>query len=286
MVSAAVGFALVSLLLAGMNDVVFKRYARVSRSRGTYVLGMGVVWTALQATIVFLGGAEPRIDQETLLFGLTAGVLVALSNMLLVESLTHIDVGLASTIYRLNTIAVVILAVVLLGEPLTGLKVTGVLLGVGAVVLLLERSRHAEARKVFAAYFAIVIAASLLRACFGVLAKAAALRGVDLQVMLLVNAPVWILVGAAYAIGREGGLRVGAATIGFSLVSGTLICGIANFLMLAVSLGEASVVVPIANMSFVFALLLSVLLGMERLTPRKVAAVVLAAAAIVVLSRA
>jgi uncharacterized membrane protein len=56
--------------------------------------------------------------------------------------------------------------------------------------------------------------------------------------------------------------------------------------MLALERGEASVVVPIANMSFVVAMLLSVFLGMERLTGRKIVAGGLAAAAIVVLARA
>ena len=43
--------------------------------------------------------------------------------------------------------------------------------------------------------------------------------------------------------------------------------------MQAVSLGEASVVIPIANLSFVAALLFSVALGWERLTGLKLAAI-------------
>jgi uncharacterized membrane protein len=56
--------------------------------------------------------------------------------------------------------------------------------------------------------------------------------------------------------------------------------------MLAVERGQASVVVPIANMSFLVAVLLSAGLGMERLTPRKLAAAALAIAAIGVLAQA
>lgn len=274
-----------SLLFAGVNDVVFKRYSRVSRSRGMYIMGMGLVWFALQSAIVVLAGSSVRMDMETLAFGITAGVLVALSNTLLVESLTEIDVGLASTIYRLNSIAVVVMAVILLGEPLSVLKSVGVLLGIAAIGLLFERARQDEHRRTFAIFFALVVAASLLRACFGIVSKSAVLHGVDLQLMLLVNAPVWIVVGAFYAIVREGGLRVTRETIMFSLVSGALICCIANFLMLAVARGQASVVVPIANMSFVVAMLLSAKLGMERLNGRKIAAVGLAAGAIAFLAQ-
>lgn len=285
--SAAVAFALLSLACAGVTDVVFKCYSAADRSRGLYVLGIGVAWTLLQSAIVAATGHGLRLDAQTLGFGLAAGLLVALSNTLLIESLTHIDVGLGSTIYRLNTIGVVVLAVVLLDEPLTAIKLAGVLLGVAAIVLLFERRHaHAEARATFRIFFVMVVLASLLRACFGVLSREAALSGVDLQAMLLVNAPVWILVGALYAWRRGERIHVNAATLKYAAASGALICGVANFLMLAVARGEASIVVPIANMSFLVALLISAALGMERLTGRKMVAVGLAVAAIVVLAGA
>ena len=280
----AVAFALASLACAGVTDVVFKRYSRVDRPRGAYVMGVGLVWTAWQAAIVAAtGGAWP--DARAAGYGLAAGLLVGLSNTLLIESLSHVDVGLGSTIYRLNTIAVVVLAVVLLDEPLTGVKVTGVLLGVAAVCLLFEtRHRQGGARERFLFYFGMALAASLLRAAFGILSKLAALEGVDLAGMLLVNAPVWVLIGALYGWRRRESLAPAPATFAYAVASGTLICGVANFLMLALARGEASVVVPIANMSFVVALLISVALGMERLTRRKASAVALAAAAIAMLS--
>ena len=285
--SAAVGFALASLACAGLTDVVFKKYSAVARSRGIYVLGIGVVWSAAQAAIVAAGGGLAQMDAQTVGFGLVAGLLVALSNTFLIEGLTHVDVGLGSTIYRLNTIAVVVLAVLLLDETLTATKAAGVLLGVAAVILLFEpRHAHRAARDTYVLFFALVVLASLLRACFGILAKVAALDGVDLRAMLLVNAPVWIVMGAAYAAWRREPVRVTGATLGYAAASGLLICGVANFLMLAVELAEASVVVPIANMSFVVALLISIGLRMERLTGRKLCAIALAAAAIVLLARA
>jgi drug/metabolite transporter (DMT)-like permease len=285
--SAAIAFALMSLVCAGLTDVVFKRYSRVDRSRGLYVLGIGVVWTILQSIIVVFFIDAAGMDARTLGFGLAIGLLLALSNTFLIESLTHVDVGLGSTIYRLNTIVVVLVAVWLLDEPLTAIKLAGVILGVTAILLLFDRHHaHAEARKVYQFFFALVVLASLLRAGFSLLGKVAALRGVDLGLMLFVNAPVWIAVGGLYAIARRETMRVDAKTLGYAALSGTLICGVANFLMLAVARGEASVVVPIANMSFLVALLISAALGMERLTPRKLAAVGAAVAAIVVLAQA
>lgn len=285
--NAAVGFALLSLACAGITDVVFKRYSAVDRSRGLYVLGMGLVWGILQVGLAVATSLHLRLDAEALTFGVAAGLLLAPANVFLIESLTHIDVSLGSTIYRLNTIAVVVLAVILLDERLTAIKLTGVLLGVAAIVLLYERKHaHAQARSLYRLFFALVVLAALLRAGFGVLSKFAAIRGVDLQAMLLVNCLVFILVGAVYAWRRRERIEVGGATLGYVAVTGALIFGVANFLMLAVARGEASVVVPIANMSFLVALLISAGLGMERLSARKLVAVALAVAAIFVLAQA
>lgn len=41
-------YALLSMIFAGINDVVFKKYSSKERSRGMYVLGIGVTWAILQ----------------------------------------------------------------------------------------------------------------------------------------------------------------------------------------------------------------------------------------------
>lgn len=112
------------------------RYSSEPRSRGAYLTGMGVVWTLLQLAIVLAAGKPVVPDDQTLAFGLAAGLLEASANLALIERLTHIDVGLASPIYRLNIIAVVALAMLLVGEQLTVVKAVGVLLGLAAVVAL------------------------------------------------------------------------------------------------------------------------------------------------------
>ena len=72
----------------------------------------------------------------------------------------------------------------------------------------------------------------------------------------------------------------------YAAASGTLICLIVTFLILGLRTGDASIVIPIANMSFVVALLTSAAFGMERITRRKLVAVATAAVAIVLLTRA
>lgn len=282
--SLAVTYALGSLLSAAVMDVVFRRYSMQERSRGTYVLLAGIAWALLQCIAISLRGTSLALGRDALLYSGFAGLLIALANLLFIESLGRISVGLAATIYRLNTIAVVVLAVVLLGEDLTARKVTGVGLGVLGVLALYQSTGAGGTGGAFRLFFLLAIAASLLRALWGVVLKAGSLAAFDPQLMMLMSALGFVVVGAAYARLWEGRLRLTAPKLAYGVATGGLLFLVANLVMLAVQHGEASIVVPIANMSFMASLALSVALGMERLTGRKVLAIVLAVGAILVLA--
>ena len=282
----AILFALLSLIFAGINDVVFKRYAGKERSRGLYVLGIGVVWTALQAVIFAVQGVSLRLDQNTILFGLTAGLFLTIANILLIESLTHTDVSFGSTIYRLNTVGVVIFSYLFLSEPFGILKSWGVLAGIIGVLLLYQKRSGPQVRTAFPAFFVVAVVASLSRASYGVTAKAAIILDADPSTMLLLISSCWIVGGACYAVVRERRFRLTKKKIFYILLSGILVCLIVNFLMLAIEHGEASIVIPVANMSFVIALFLSAILKMETLSKRKLFGVVCAMVSIILLSQA
>ncbi len=278
-------FALLSLAFAGVNDVVFKRYAIKDRSRGMVIFGIGVVWAGLQATKIGVSEAGLDWNAATLFFGLAAGAFLVLSNLLFLESLTHIPVSLGSTIYRLNTIGVVALAFLFLGESMGPMKLAGIVLGL-AGVLVLYRKEGVAHPALFALFCAVAVAASLLRAAYGVVSKAGISRGADPEAMLLILALCWVVGGALYALLREGRLRLTGKKAAYSLLSGALVCLIVNFLMAAIQQGEASVMITVANLGFVVALLLSAALRIEALTPRKLVAVACAAGAITLLMRA
>ena len=197
------------------------------------------------------------------------------------------DASLGSTIYRLNTMGVVVLALLFLDESLGIYKGLGIAAGILAVLLLYRPAGHDHAtQRTFLLYFSLAVLASLFRALYGVTSKAGLLNGAAIQPMLIIGALSWVIGGAGYAIFREGRLRVTRVKAIYSLISGVLVFLIVNSLLLAIEHGQASTVIPIANMSFVLALLLSGALGMERFTPRKFVAVAAAVCSIVLLSLA
>jgi len=286
MIDAAILFALLSLIFAGLNEVVFKRYSAKMRSRGMMICGIGIVWTLLLLADVAIRGSSIEINATGLIYGTIAGLVVALANILLLESLRHMEVSLGSTIYRLNTIAVVVLSILFLGEGMTAVKLSGIVCGVVAVLLLYRHQRGLENPEGLRLGLYLVVSGALLRAVYGVVSKAGLNAGSDIDLLLLISALCWVLSGLIYARFIERRYAITRQKIGYSILSGCLVYGIVRSLLSALSLGDASIVITIANLSFLMALSVALILKMETLSARKLLAMGFAVGAIVLLTQA
>ena len=214
-----------------------------------------------------------------------AGAFVTLSNLLLLESLRHIEVSLGATIYRLNTIGVILLSFVFLNEPFGWFKGFGILIGLIAVLFLYQGEISSSNQKQLLLFVGLAVVASFFRAAFGVSTKAGFLEGADRNSMLLIISSSWIVGGSVYALWRERRFRITWEKTRFICLSSFLVVGVTNFLLLALQFGDASIVIPIANMSFVIALLLSVTLKMETFTTAKMWAMAFAIVSILCLAK-
>ncbi len=284
--SNGVSFALLSMIFAGIYDVVCKKYSAKERSRGMYVLGIGLTWAVMQLFWMRLNDIPFHAETATISYGLIAGVLLTLSNLLLIEGLTHINVSLGSTVYRLNTIGVVLLSYLVLHESVGKIKLAGIIFGIIAVLLMYGAGKTANTHGKSALFFWIVVCASLCRALYGIVSKAGLSAQADAQSMLLIVALCWVIGGAFYAKFIEKRFIVTQKKIAYSVLSGFLVFCIVNFLIQGLKTGLASVVIPIANMSFLVALLVSAVLKIERLTARNTVAAALALVSILLLFNA
>jgi drug/metabolite transporter (DMT)-like permease len=272
------------MLFAGINDVIFKKYAVKNRSRGMYVLGVGFTWAILQILYSSFSRLSFSFDILTIQYGLLAGFILAAANISLIEGLTHIDVSLGSTVYRLNTIGVVVLSFVFLSESIEVIKLTGITFGIISVLLLYKSDNSKTANHTTKIFFGLVVFASLLRAAYGVISKIGLLASADKNTIILLAALCWIFGGAFYAKYIEKRFIITKKKALYSIVSGVLVFCIVNFLILGLNVAQASIVVPIANMSFIIALLISVLMGTEKMDLKKIVATAFAAVSIVLLS--
>jgi drug/metabolite transporter (DMT)-like permease len=215
-------FALSCCLCTAINDLVFRLYARKNRSRGAYVLIIGLVWTIAFSLFLTFNFNYWRI---TLLWGIISGIFSVVANILLIEGMSHNDAGICSTIYRLNLIFVAFGAFILLGETVTFMKSLGILFAIAAIIMFSLDTLHGGHTNKAKLGFYLVGIAALLRAGMGLSYKYAFMHGADRNSLLVLNGILWIFGGAIYIICREKHLdeKFGQKSWRYGALSGLLI---------------------------------------------------------------
>lgn len=272
---------------AGLNDLLFKQYVSKDRPKGIYIALIGLVWSCFYLVLGTLSGGI-HFDNTTLLYGLVSGGVLLAANIFLLEGLRGVDASVGSTIYRLNFMVVIVLAPIFLAEHLTLWKVVGLMFAIASVFLMSwsQGSNQGTKSQTVLLFIILVIMASIFRGLMGFFYKVGAMHGVDYNSFLLINALFWLIGGPIYSVITEKNLAINKSIVLYGIASGLLCVGIASFLLLSVKYGEAIVAVPIAQLSFVVTMVLSVVLLKERVTPYKTLGIICAAGAIVSLALA
>ena len=283
-------FAVCSMFFAGLTDFFFKKYTdHLQTSLGCFFAGIGLVWATVFAIPLLIQG---QANWHGWPIALAAGLTSILANILLVTALFRLDAGVGSTVYRLNLVLVPILAAIFLTEPVNAAKMIAISLGVGAVLLVYQpvgdplatltgRNRFATALP-----FILLVTAASIRAVMGLLFKVGANHGVGQYEFLVVTGSCWFAGGILYGLVSRGRLLPSLRDSRYAITTGLVICGNVLFLALAVKYGEASVVVPISQLSFTITILLARVVLHERLTVKRVCALASAVLCIVFMSQA
>ncbi len=289
----AITYAIACLLATGLLDLVFKLYSSAGYSRGLMMAGVGFIWACLQILTMFAGNSAFSFDSTTILFGGFAAILLLASNLLLLECLGRLPVSIASTVYRLNTVPLVLMAVLLLGERPGFYGWFGVSLGLVSVFLLYTKPEEHSAGSIavpdstsarippgkqhaLSIWFLLIIAASCIRALYGITSKAGLSNGAAAETMMFLSAAGWFLGGLVYYRMVDTRQAASFKSIKLIVAAGILVFVIVWFLTKALSLADAVSVMPIANMGFVAAFAFALLLRLEQPTPRKLTAILVA----------
>src|SRR5262245_28301557 len=128
-------FALGALLLYGLADFVYKRGAAAGAEPHQFLMVQTWFFTSL-ALLYGLASGTLTFNAAAL-WGLAAGVCAVVGYYNFAHSLKSGSISTNATIFRLSFAITVALAVLVLGEPLTVLKLAGLVLVVAAVWLLL-----------------------------------------------------------------------------------------------------------------------------------------------------
>lgn len=275
----AIIFALVSLFLTALNDFVFKLFADKMRSRGGFVALVGLFWLVAQ---LFFPCTTENFS-VTLKWGLISGFMSVAGNILLIEAMGHQSAGLCSTIYRMNMVFVVLGAWLILGEKINALHWCGIGLALAAIVAFLPFSSVIGFSRLG---FGLALLAAVLRSIMGLSYRYGFEHGADKNTVVMINCFMWIFGGLLYSLLREGNLKwvKDIKIYKYVAISGVLVGGIVFCMAASLKLGDASRVLPIAQMSFLMTFLLSVIFLKEKCDFRKLVAMVCGVGAVVLLA--
>lgn len=283
--SSSILFGIGALILFGISDLIYKRAARAGIPTHQFLMVQSSLYTP---PVVLYGWWTGTLDFPLVsLWGAVAAVFAFTGFYNFAYSLKGGAVSSNAAIFRLSFVLTALLGVVVLGEPLTGWKVAGWLLALVAVWLLLgggnsvasidPKLRRSSLVRVCVATVAVGIANLLYKVGLNAGATPAAL--------LVVQAAMVVSMSTLLAYRIDGRIAPRSDTYRFAIVTSLLLALAFIFLMEGLARGEASVLVPIAQMGFVLTALLGFVFLREPMHGRNLLGLFFAVAALVSLAR-
>lgn len=274
-------YALAAMICFGLADFVYKQAAGAGVKAHHFL--MLQAW--FFAPTVLLYG----ISSGTLAFGLpalwgaAAGFFAYAGLYSFARSLQGGAISINAPIFRLSFTITAALAVWLLHEPLTPLKLAGIGLALIATWLLLGGG--ATAHRASRASLAQVLVAMLSIGVANFIYKIGLLNGASPASLLVAQAAVFISLATGFACAIDRGFRPPRAALPRAAIAAMLLVFAFILLIEGLAHGQASVLVPVAQMGFVVTSALGVIVLRESFSARKGAGLAAALAALACLTR-
>lgn len=226
-----------------------------------------------------LASGDLDLGPLLLFYGPLAGVSSYISRLLFLRSLRHGDISVHAPIFRLSFLVTAALAIALSGESLYPGKLVGMVLAVVAVVALLDPRRVARAGGMPGAL--PLGAATLGLGIYGWLQKLSVTAGVTPAGLLVAQGFMYLCIAIPSST-LAGTIRPNRSELIHAPVSGLLSSAAYLLLLYSLQTGEASVNIPIFQLSFVFTAVLAALFLGEQLSRGKVLGLLAAVMAVLV----
>ncbi len=276
--------ALGALVCFGLADAVYKRAAAAGVRAHHFLAVQAWCFAPVMFAYAFATGA--LAPSRGMLWGFAAGFLMWTALYNFARSLADGAVSTNAAVFRLSFVLTAALAVLLLGEPLGAARLGGLAAALAAVWLLLGARAPGErrGRRSGAASLARVLLATGAMALVNLFYKLGTLTGTSPAGVLVAQASIFMPLATGYAAWIDRGLRPDAAAWRHSPLAALLLFFATLLLVSGLARGPASVLVPIAQMSFIVTAALGVAAFGEPLTGRKAAGLTCALAALALLA--
>jgi transporter family protein len=274
--------ALIALVCFGICDFVYKQ-AAAAKIRADYFI-MAQAWIYCPSIIVYAALTGRFVPAQAALWGSLAGLATFTGLYFFSRSLAYGAVSTNASIFRMNFIVTAFLAIAVLGEPLTLRKTAGLALALVATRLLIEPQGTAAARATGTRSLVEVGGATLAFGAANFFHTIGLRHGAVPETLVVAQAAVFMPLATLVVLAKDRRIAPPLRAFRFSGPAAALQLVATVAMVRAIALGQASVLVPIAQMGLVVAALLGIVVLHERATLRKASGLALAVAALAVLA--
>lgn len=265
----AIEYALGALLFFGIGDLIYKRAAAAGVQPHQLLMLQSWVFTP---TVAAYGLATDSLRfVPGTAWGALAGLFIMIGFYNFAHSLKSGSISINAPVFRLSFVITAILAVLLLGEPLYPYKLVGIILALVAVLLLLGAPavQEAASRRESRSSLLRVLVATMAMGIGNVIYKFGLRAGATPASLIVAQALVVVMLSTALTGVMDRRIRPSGAVLRYAPWAAVVLA--AAFVCMVESLvrGDASVMVPIAQMGFGVTALLGFLFLRERFTARK-----------------
>jgi uncharacterized membrane protein len=271
-----IGFALAAMVCFGAGDLIYKRAAANGVEARHFAMLQGWVFCPAVTLYAWLTGTlHPHLSA---LWGSLAGLflLIAVRNFL--ASLKTGAVSTNATIFRLNFTITAALAIVLLGETVTPFRLSALACALAAVWLLLSDPARGKSQNFRS--LAQVLIANVAMALTSFFHKVGLQHGALPETLVSAQAWTFTALATVIALGGDRGYKVPPLAWRYAPFAAIALVVAFVLLLDGLSRGPASVLVPVAQMSFVFTAIAGAVMFNERLDTRKRVGLAVAVAAL------
>ena len=274
--------ACLSALFAGLTSILAKAGVATTSSSVATALRTVVVAAGAWGMVALVGSASSlgAIDGQSLLFLILSGLATGASWLCYFAALARGDVSRVAPIDKLSTVLAIVLALILLGEPVSAWGAAGIVAITAGTLLMVapsDLSGLPRALRGGGSWLVYALASALFAALTSILGKVG-ISGVDPTLgtavrTVVVLAMAWVIVTVQ---GRLGDVRdIPARELAFIVASGAATCASWLAYYHALKDGPASVVVPIDKLSILVTVAFSAAVFHERFTRRYLAGLAL-----------
>ena len=267
--------ACLSALFAGLTSILAKAGVATTRSTVATALRTIVVAAGAWGMAALAGSASSlgAIDVRSLLFLVLSGLATGASWLCYFAALSRGNVSRVAPIDKLSTVLAIVLALILLGEPVSAWGAAGIVAITAGTLLMVEPSDLSDLPRALrggGSWLVYALASALFAALTSILGKVG-ISGVDPTLGTAVRTVV-VLAMAWVIVGVQGQLRdvraIHTRELAFIVASGAATCASWLAYYHALKDGPASVVVPIDKLSILVTVAFSAAVFHERFTLR------------------